>query len=299
MIKTFAELRELVKTFPPRRAAVAAAEGGVVAAAMEVLRASCGLGGVLVGDSEEIKKHVGSGYWEIVHEPDPAKASALAVEAVRAGDADLLVKGRCATSDYMGACLDPEKGLRRAGGVMVQVFAFTTGLSGGIKILSDAAINISPGASEKAALVENTVRFAHALGNGRPAVALLAALETVNTRMRDTVDAAEVAAMKERWDELGCDVAGPLSVDCAVNAEAAAVKEITGPVAGRAEIFIAPDLASANLFAKGIMYFAPMESGGIVLGGRAPIVLRSRADEVEDKVNSIAMGLVAAEKMFN
>jgi phosphotransacetylase len=178
---------------------------------------------------------------------------------------------------------------------MGQIFLFSTPRSGGLKILSDAAVNIRPGLEEKAGLIKNAVSFARALGRERPRVALLAALETVNPRMQDTVDAAAVAEMG-CWRELGCDVAGPISLDVAVSLEASREKDFVHPVAGNADIFIAPDLASANLFAKAIIYFAETESGGIVLGGSAPVVLRSRADTVEEKINSICMGIIAAEE---
>lgn len=298
MIKNFSDLRLLVKKCPSKRAAVAAAGSEVVGQAVEFLRSLCDFEALLVGDAGEIKKHVDPQNWEIIHEPDPARAAFLAVSAVSSGAADLIVKGACTTGDYMKAILDPEKGLRKKNRIMGQVFMFATPQSQGLKILSDAAINIFPGAEDKSALVENAVRFARALDCKIPKVAVLAALEKVNPRMRDTVEAAKVASQIDRWRKLGCEVAGPISVDVAVNEEAAWEKGFDHPVAGRADIFIAPDLASANLFAKGIIYFADTQSGGIVLGGSAPIVLRSRADTLEEKINSICMGLIAAEQLF-
>jgi len=298
MIESFQQLRERVAGFPPRTIAVAAAGSETVGKAVETLRKSCGLRAVLAGDENEIRRHVTSPGWEIEHEPDPARAAARAVAAVTSGRADLVVKGRCSTGAYMHAVLDTETGLRIPGRVMGQIFMFSTPRSGGLRILSDAAVNIAPGPEDKAGLTENAVRFCRALGRERPRVALLAALEKINPRMPDTVEAGTVAAMSDRWRKLECEVAGPISVDIAVSPEAAEEKGYEHAVAGRADIFIAPDLASANLFAKGIIYFADTESGGIVLGGRAPVVLRSRADTVEEKINSICMGLAAAERLF-
>jgi phosphate butyryltransferase len=297
MIENFQQLRDLVKAFPARTIAVAAAESEVVERAVEILRDWCGLKALLIGDAQHIRRPAVSGGWDIIDEPDQAQAAARAVAAVTSGEADLVVKGACSTAAFMHAVLDPETGLRVPGRIMGQVFMFSTPRSRGLRILSDAAVNIAPGPEEKAGLVENAVRFCRALGRDRPRVALLAALEKVNPRMRDTVEAAETAAMEDRWRELGCEVAGPISVDVAVSPEAAAEKGVDHPVAGHADIFIAPDLASANLFAKGIIYFADTASGGIVLGGRAPAVLRSRADTVDEKVDSICMGLAAAERM--
>ena len=298
MIHSFVELRGIAASMKPRTIAVVSPENPSVLQAVSEIEKQFKTRAVLFGNAGEIKKLAPRGKWEIVGEKSSASASVSAVKAVRTGRADILVKGVCPTSDYMKAILDREHGLRKAGAVMAQVFAFSTDRSNGIKILSDAAINISPNADEKAAMVENAVRFAAAVGFARPAVAMLASLEKENPKMPDTVDAAKVAAMKPRWDALGCDVAGPISVDLAVSAESSAKKGFSNPVAGRADIFIAPDLASANLFAKGIIYFAHCESGGIVLGGSAPIALRSRSDTVEEKINSVAMAIVAAEKLF-
>jgi phosphate butyryltransferase len=298
MIRSFAELRTLAATMKPRTIAVVSPENPSVLKAVSEIGSIFKTRAILFGNAGEIKKLAPRSKCEIVDEPAPLSAAASAVKAVRTGRADILVKGVCPTSDYMKAILDRGHGLRREDAVMAQVFAFSTDRSNGIKLLSDAAINISPNADEKAAMAENAVRFARAVGCARPAVAMLASLEKENPRMPDTVDAAKVAAMKSRWDSLVCDVAGPISVDLAVSAESSAVKGFSNPVAGSADIFIAPDLASANLFAKGIIYFAHTESGGIVLGGSAPIALRSRSDTVEEKINSVAMAIIAAEKLF-
>lgn len=297
MIRSFEELRELVRGRRPRRAAVAGAEGEVAVAAMALVSAATGLTGVLVGDPARIPRPEETRRWPIVECPDPAEAARTAVELVRRGEADLVVKGACPTADFMRACLDPERGLRGPG-LMAQVFAFVTEHSSGLKLLTDAAVTIRPGVEEKAAMIENAVPLARALGSPRPAVALVCALEKPTARMPDTVEAAEIAAMTGRWQKLGCDVEGPLALDCAVDPEAARAKGLTGPVAGRAELLVFPDLASANIFAKGMACLAGAASGAVVLGGRAPIVMRSRADTVAEKANSILLGLLAADVLY-
>jgi len=197
----------------------------------------------------------------------------------------------------MKACLDSKKGLR-SNSHMSQVFAFQTERSRGIKILSDAAINIKPTVDQKISIIKGVVPLARVLGSPRPAVALICALEKPNPKMPCTLDAAKVADHKALWDELECDVDGPLAMDCAVDPEAARIKKLTGPVPGNADILIFPDLASANIFAKGICLLGGADSGAIVLGGRAPIVMRSRSDTIREKTNSILLGLLAAHKLF-
>lgn len=296
MIGSFQELRERVRSLPPRRAVVAGAASPVAVAAMETVRGLNGLEGILVGDAGKIESMVEPDRWEILHQPDPAEAARTAAGLVRRGEADLIVKGACGTAEFMKACLDPTDGLRGTG-LMAQLFAFSTASSRGLRFLTDAAINIRPNRDERADLIQGAVPVLQALENPRPAVALLAALEKPNPRMPDTVEAAEIASWVERWDRLGCDVAGPLSIDCALDPEAAETKGLRGPVPGRAELLIFPDLAGANILAKGICLLGGAESGAIVTGGSAPIVLRSRADTVEEKVNSLLLGLMAAEAL--
>lgn len=298
MISSFEDLKNLVSHFPPKRAAIAGVGSVVPFQAMDLIKAVNGTTGTFIGDRAVMERLDLSGDWSIIHEPDELLAARKAVRLVVDGQADLVVKGSCATSEFMRACLDRTNGLK-TDKLLAQIFGFITPYSHGLKLMSDGAVTIKPGPAEKAAMIENAVPLARALGSDRPKVALVCALEKPTPKLVDTMDAAEVAAQSERWQALGCDVDGPLSIDCALDPESAAAKGMASSVAGKAEILIFPDLGAANIFAKGIAYLANAQSGAIVLGGSAPIVLRSRSDTVAEKFNSILLGILAAEKIFS
>lgn len=162
-----------------------------------------------------------------------------------------------------------------------------------LMILTDAAINIAPSLAEKAELCRNAIDVARAIGIERPNIAALCALEMVNPEMPATVDAAALCAMNRRGQLAGCYVEGPIALDAAVSKFAAERKGIDSPAVENTHIFLAPDIEAANIFYRALVYFAKAESGGIVLGARAPIVLLSRAESAETKVNSIALGVFA------
>jgi phosphate acetyltransferase len=164
-------------------------------------------------------------------------------------------------------------------------------------MVSDAAINIAPTAKEKLDIAQNAIDLAHVLGIAEPRLAILAAVETVNPDMQSTVDAAMLCKMADRGQITGAVLDGPLAFDNAINEEAARVKKIVSPVAGKADILLVPDLEAGNILAKQLQYLAGAESAGIVLGTRVPIVLTSRADTVRTRLVSTAvMKLVAHSK---
>ena len=223
-------------------------------------------------------------------------AAARAVELVRAGEVEALMKGSLHTDELMGAVVSAERGLRTERRIS-HVFVLDVPTYPRMLLITDAAVNVEPDARAKADIVQNAIDLAHVLGVAEPRVALLAAVETVNPDMRATVDAAVLCKMADRGQITGGLLDGPLAFDNAISERAARAKGIVSPVAGRADILLAPDLESGNMLAKQLEYLAGADIAGIVLGARVPIVLTSRADTVRTRLASSAvMALVAAAK---
>ncbi|MBX6315802.1 MAG: phosphate butyryltransferase [Isosphaeraceae bacterium] len=218
---------------------------------------------------------------------DPARA---AVAEVRAGRARLLLKGQIATPDLMKAVLDPTSGLR-TGRAIGQVVLMEIPHAARRFLLADTGILIHPTLEQKADLLRSLVEVARALGADQPRVAVLAATEKVNAAMPETLDAAELQRRGQASAFGNADVQGPLSFDLAYAAEAAASKRISGAVVGAADAMLFPDLTSANLTVKAIMYTAACRFGGILRGTSHPVVFMSRADSTATRLHSIALAL--------
>ncbi|HHN46806.1 MAG TPA: bifunctional enoyl-CoA hydratase/phosphate acetyltransferase [Planctomycetes bacterium] len=217
------------------------------------------------------------------------EACGAAVEAVRKGEADTLMKGRVYTRVYLRAVLDREKGLRGRG-LMSHVFIWEVLHMGRLIFVSDAALNMYPDVEQKAAIVENAVKAAKAFGLAEPKVALLAAVENVNPKMPATIDAAIITQMARRKQVAqGAIVDGPLALDNALSEEAARVKGIESPVAGRADVLVVPDINCGNMLAKAYPFLVPGgEMAGILVGAAKPVIITSRADSEKSKLYSIA-----------
>ena len=221
-------------------------------------------------------------------------SAARAVAMARAGEVEALMKGSLHTDELMAAVVPSATGLRTARRIS-HVFALDVPAYPRPLLVTDAAINIFPDLEVKADIVQNAIDLAHVLGIVEPKVAILAAVETVNPKMQSTLDAAALCKMADRGQITGGLLDGPLAFDNAISEEAAHTKHIVSPVAGRADILLAPDLEAGNMVAKQLQYLAGADSAGIVLGTRVPIVLTSRADKVRSRLASIAlMALVAA-----
>jgi phosphate butyryltransferase len=215
----------------------------------------------------------------------------LAIDLVREGKADLLMKGKVTTASLMRGILDKERGLR-TGSQLSQVIVFQVPHIPRLMIMTDGAINIAPTLAQKAEITRNAIMVAHALGNAEPKVVLLTALEFVNPEMPATVDAAALTQMNRRGQITGAYLEGPLAMDVPLSRFAAERKNIQSPVVEATDIFIAPDIEAANILYRAILYFARGESGGIVVGARVPLVLLSRAETPETKIRSIALALL-------
>ncbi|MGA2630383.1 MAG: bifunctional enoyl-CoA hydratase/phosphate acetyltransferase [Terriglobia bacterium] len=215
----------------------------------------------------------------------------LAIDLVREGKADLLMKGKVTTANLVRGILDKERGLR-TGSQLSQVIVFQVPHIPRLMIMTDGAINIAPTLAQKVEITRNAIMVAHALGNAEPKVVLLTALEFVNPEMPATVDAAALTQMNRRGQITGAYLEGPLAMDVPLSRFAAERKNIQSPVVEATDIFIAPDIEAANILYRAILYFAHGESGGIVVGARVPLVLLSRAETPETKIRSIALALI-------
>ncbi|MBN8509067.1 MAG: bifunctional enoyl-CoA hydratase/phosphate acetyltransferase [Burkholderiales bacterium] len=220
-------------------------------------------------------------------------AADAAVALARAGEVQALMKGSLHTDELMGAVVAAATGLRTARRIS-HVFVLDVPAYPRMLLVTDAAINVAPDARTKADIAQNAIDLAHVLGIDQPRVAILAAVENVNPEMPSTVDAAVLCKMADRGQITGGLLDGPLAFDNAVSEEAARTKRIVSPVAGRADILLAPDLEAGNMMAKQLQYLAGADSAGIVLGARVPIVLTSRADSVRSRLAStVVMALLA------
>jgi len=231
--------------------------------------------------------------YEIVEAPHSHAAAERAVELVRAGRAEALMKGSLHTDELMGAVVDPGAGLRTERRIshcfVLDVPSYDKPL-----IITDAAVNIAPSLKDKVDIVQNAIDLAHAAGIDEPKVAILSATETVNPDVPSTVEAAALCKMADRGQITGGVLDGPLALDNAINVEAARIKQITSPVAGEADILVVPDLEAGNMLAKSLSFLADADAAGIVLGARVPIALTSRADTVQARLASMALVALVA-----
>lgn len=225
---------------------------------------------------------------EIVDTPNPVAAAAKAVELVREGKAEILMKGSLHTDELLSAVVRSETGIRTKRRIS-HVFVMDVPAYHKPLLVADAAINIAPTLPEKADILQNTIELAKIMGIETPKAAIIAAVENVNPKMQQTLDAAALCKMADRGQIKGAIVDGPLAFDNAISAAAAKTKKIDSPVAGDADILLAPDLVTGNTMAKQMEYFGQAAGAGVVLGAKVPIVLTSRADVAETRMASAAI----------
>ncbi len=293
------DIDQLFQDADARRPAIpVAVAGGADATVLEALRTACTRGWVapiLAGPAVEIRR-LAEGTrtdlegFTILDTDDPAGA---AVAAVRAGRARLLMKGQIATPALMRAALDPATGLR-TGRVICQVVLMEIRPVGRRFLLADTGICVQPTLAQKLDVLQSAVEVAHSLGCPEPRVAVLAATESVTDAMPDTLDAAELQRRNGAGELAGCLVQGPLSFDLAYEAGAGGKKQIEGPVVGAADVLLFPNLTSANLTVKAMMYCADSRFGGILCGAACPVVFMSRADSSATRLRSLALALKRA-----
>lgn len=253
---------------------------------------------ILVGPAEKIRevaKSIGIqlGKTEIVNASHSQDSAAKAVALIREGKAELLMKGSLHTDELMGAVVSRDGGLRTARRIS-HVFVMDVPTYHKVLIITDGAINIAPTLEDKVDICQNAIDLVISLGLKRPKVAILAAVETVTSKMPATIDAAALCKMSERKQITGAILDGPLAFDNAISKEAAKTKGIQSEVAGDPDILLAPDLESGNILAKQLSFLANADSAGLVLGAKVPIILTSRADSVRSRIASCAVAMMAA-----
>jgi phosphotransacetylase len=230
---------------------------------------------------------------EIIDVPHSNAAATKAVELIREGRAEILMKGSLHTDELMSAVVSREGGLR-TGRRISHVFVMDVPTYHKVLLVTDGAINIAPVLEDKADICQNAIDLAVSLGLDKPKVAILAAVETINSKMPATLDAAALCKMAERGQINGGILDGPLAFDNAISKQAAETKGIKSAVAGDPDILLAPDLEAANILAKQLTFLANADSAGLVLGARVPIILTSRADSVRSRIASCAVAMMVA-----
>jgi phosphate acetyltransferase len=254
---------------------------------------------ILVGPEARIRavaKQAGLdiGGMPIVDAEHSHESAAKAVELVRLGQAEALMKGSLHTDELMGAVVARGTGIRTSRRISHCFVLDVPGYPDAL-IITDAAVNIAPNLDDKADIIRNAIDLAHAMRFPEVRVAILSALETVSASVPSTVEAGALCKMADRGQITGALLDGPLALDNAINAEAAAIKGIVSPVAGRANVLVVPDLEAGNMLAKSLSFLAGADAAGIVLGARVPIMLTSRADSLLTRLASCAVASLIAE----
>jgi phosphate acetyltransferase len=253
---------------------------------------------ILVGPVERIRSvaqhaQIDISAMEAVDSEHSHDSAAKAVELVTAGRVEALMKGSLHTDELMGAVVSRQAGIRTARRIS-HCFVMDVPNHPEALIITDAAVNIAPTLDDKVDIVQNAIDLAHALGVLQVRVAVLSAMETVTAKVPSTIEAAALCKMADRGQITGALVDGPLALDNAISPQAAAIKQIASPVAGRANVLVVPDLEAGNMLAKSLSFLAHADAAGVVLGARVPIILTSRADSLLTRLASCAVAVLVA-----
>lgn len=302
MGKSFDDLLKKIETIDKKKVSVAVAQDKAVLEAVKAAKERGIADAILVGDEDEIRKiglELGMNMddYEIIDEKDVVEASLKAVSLVHDGKADMYMKGLLPTGTFLKSVLNKEVGLR-TGNPLSHVCVFELPGFDRLLFLTDVAFIPYPTIEDKKWMIDYTVEVAKACGVDTPKVAPLAAVETVNPKMQTTVEAAELTRMNEEGEITGCIVDGPLSLDIALYREAAEEKgALDRKIAGDADILVFPDIHAGNLVYKSIVHMVNCKNGNILTGTKAPVILTSRSDSFEVKVNSLALGAIVADEL--
>jgi len=295
----YQRLIDTCKSLPPTKVAVAhpcdetSLKGAIDAATLGLIVP------ILVGPKDKIeatakKFGIALGDTEIVDVEHSHAAATRAVELVREGKAEALMKGSLHTDELMGAVVRRDTGLRTSRRIS-HCFVMDVPSYSETLIVSDAAINIAPTFKDKVDIIQNAIDLAHALRFAEVRVALLSAMETINPDVPSTIEAGALCKMADRGQITGAILDGPLALDNAISLESKAIKKIDSPVAGRANVLVVPDLEAGNMLAKSLSFMAGADAAGIVLGARVPIILTSRADSVMTRLASCGIAALVAD----
>jgi phosphate acetyltransferase len=295
----YRRLLDFCKSLPPTPTAVAhPCDESSLRGAMDAARIGL-ISPILVGPRARIDRiatefGIALGSATVVDTPHSEASAARAVEIVREGKAEALMKGSLHTDELMGAVVNRDTGLRTARRVS-HCFVMDVPSYPETLIVTDAAVNIAPTMADKVDIIQNAIDLAHALRFEQVRVAILSAMETVNPKIPSTVEAAALCKMADRGQIKGAIVDGPLALDNAISLESLKIKHIDSPVAGRANVLVVPDLEAGNMLAKSLSFLAGADAAGIVLGARVPIILTSRADPITTRLASCGVAALVAQ----
>lgn len=298
MIKNFDELLQKVKDTSKTIAVVCAHQETALSAVIEARKMRIA-NSILIGDSKiisEILDELGEdpASFEIIDEKDPTKAVLISTSLIRNGEAHVILKGKIDTTTLMKGVLSKETGLR-TGRLLSDVFVFEypeKNSESKLMLMSDGGVVLNPTLEQKIEIIKNAVEVANKLGMENPKVALLSATELVLEDLTSTTDAIKIKQLNQEGKITGCVIDGPLALDLAISEESAIEKGIKSEVAGKADILIVPNIESGNILGKSLTYFAHYKIGHVIIGATAPILIPSRADKMEAKLNSIALGVL-------
>ena len=300
-IPTLERLLSEARARGPVRLVVAAAESTTALQAAGLARRQRLAEVILTGDPAGLRRRLAElgedpALFTLVAADDDADAARRAVALVRGGEAVVLLKGRLQTGDLLRAVLDRRAGLRSEGRLLSDVLVADHPLSTEPRLVgvTDGGVNVAPDLGQKRAIIENAVALFQRLGYLRPKVACLCAVEKVSPAMPHTVDAQALAELNARGELGGCLVSGPLALDNALSEEAAREKGIDHPVAGHADVLLAPTIEAGNALGKSFTYLAHAHVAHVLVGALAPVLIPSRVERAEDKLMSIALGVLAA-----
>ena len=298
MITKFEQVFDRIKSHPKKQVAVAVAHDPTVIDAVIMADELDITDYILVGDEKKIIELSNDAGFEIMknkiyNEPNNIKAVNMAVELVKSNKADILMKGFVNTDDFLRGVLNRETGLR-TGKIMSHVYVLESSALKRMLFITDGSVNILPDLETKCSIILNSVYLANIFEIEDPKVAITTAVELANPKMPSTIDAAVLAKMSQRGQFSGKIIDGPLALDNAISPWAAEHKGIGGPVAGQADIIVVPSIEAGNILCKAHVYLTGGNLAGVVMGASAPIVLTSRADTSQSKLNSIATAVLMA-----
>ncbi len=255
---------------------------------------------IFIGNAKSInEKLVGMEFpkdmYDVVAANSEHESASLMMKLIQDGSADIPMKGLMQTGTFMKAILESDQGLRTS--QLISQITIFEGINNKLQLLTDCAVNIEPDLKSKIGIINNAVEIAVNLGLNNPKVALLGSVETVNPRMLDTMESAVITQMNRRNQISGCTIDGPLALDNAISFEAAKKKGIQSDVAGNADILVAPNLLVSNTLSKAITYYANKESASVIAGTKRPVVMTSRTDRKNNKLNSIAIACYLHTKL--
>ena len=301
-MKNFSEIFTALQSRGTRKRMVAAwgVDGHTIAAAAKAVELEL-VDVTLVGDENLIAQackdeNVDVSIFTIVHNPDEMKSVAQAVQMIRDGEGDFLMKGLCSTDKFLRAILNKETGLLPPKGVLTHCTALEIPSYHKLLFVGDVAVIPAPDLKQKQIIMECLIKVAQAVGVAKPKVALIAATEQVLPSQPASMEAALLAKMADRGQIKGCVADGPLALDVAIDMESVQIKGLVSPVAGDADCLLFPNIESGNVFYKANSKLVPgVKQAGMLVGAKVPCVLSSRADSIDTKLNSIALAAMSSK----